>query len=94
MVVQKFYFSGKKTYIVVGLRKTSHKGEIYDNDCNMESAPYIFDKSPNIFQLSHFQIGAGWGMDDDPLMVLAKEAFSKYDINESGTIDQKVWTSW
>ena len=29
-------------------------------------------------------------MDDDPLLQLAKEAFSKYDINESGTIDQKV----
>lgn len=32
-------------------------------------------------------------MDDDPLMVLAKEAFSKYDINESGTIDQKELTA-
>ena len=31
-------------------------------------------------------------MDDDPLLQLAKEAFAKYDINASGTIDQKVHT--
>ena len=31
-------------------------------------------------------------MDDDPLLQLAKEAFAKYDINASGTIDQKVRT--
>ena len=31
-------------------------------------------------------------MDDDPLLHLAKEAFAKYDINASGTIDQKVHT--
>ena len=31
-------------------------------------------------------------MDDDPLLQLAKEAFAKYDINASGTIDQKVYT--
>ena len=30
--------------------------------------------------------------DDDPLLHLAKEAFAKYDINGSGTIDQKVHT--
>ena len=41
VVVQKFYFSGKKTYIVGVLRKTSFKGKIYDNDCNMESAPFL-----------------------------------------------------